>query len=73
MKVITAGDIATSDVPQTDDVVDEHATLEEIMPRFAGGADVIAVKSGEGAIVGSITAQKVLSALADSHAAGDAA
>ena len=75
VKVITAGDIATSaDLhPATDDVVDEHATLEEIMPRFAAGSDVVAVKSGEGAIVGSITAQMVLSALADSHAAGDAA
>ena len=75
VKVITAGDIATADAshPATDDVVDEHATLEEIMPRFAGGSDVIAVKNGEGAIVGSITAQMVLSSLADSHAGEDAA
>ncbi len=74
VKVITAGDIATAAAshPATDDVVDEHATLEEIMPRFAEGSDVIAVKNGEGAIVGSITAQMVLSSLADSHAGEDA-
>ena len=74
VKVITAGDIVTGGaVPVTDDVVDEHATLEEIMPRFASGSDVIAVTSGEGNIVGSITAQKVLSALADAPAGRDMA
>ena len=73
VKVITAGDIAkeASSHPASDAVVDEHATLEEIMPRFASGADVIAVKNAQGAIVGSITAQLVLGSLADSHAAED--
>ncbi len=75
VKVITAGDIVEYAVDGLDaaDAVSEQTTLEEIMPRFADGSDVIAVKGGDGALVGRVTAQRVLSALADEHAAGQEA
>ena len=75
VKVITAGDILEGAVADLDagDAVHERTTLEQIMPRFADGSDVIAVKSDDGAIVGQITAQRVLGALADEHAARAAA
>ena len=42
-------------------------TLERLMPRFGEGLSAIAVKNEGGDVIGQVTPQAVLSALANEH------
>lgn len=55
-----AGLIAAPDAP----VIGAEATLEAAFAAFAGGAQVVAVRNGDGRIAGALTAQRVMEALA---------
>jgi glycine betaine/proline transport system ATP-binding protein len=69
VKVITAGDIMDSAASGADaaDAVFATTTLERLMPRFGEGLSAIAVKNESGNVVGQVTPQAVLSALANEH------
>jgi CBS-domain-containing membrane protein len=49
------------------DAVFATTTLERLMPRFGEGLSAIAVKNESGNVVGQVTPQAVLSALANEH------
>lgn len=55
-----AGLIPAADSP----VVEAGATLEAAFAAFAGGAQTVAVRNGDGRIKGGLTAQRVMEALA---------
>ena len=55
-----AGLMAAPDAP----VIGAEATLEAAFAAFAGGAQVVAVRNGDGRIAGALTAQRVMEALA---------
>jgi len=72
VKVITVGDIAQ---PVADDLdhanaVDAGMTLERLMPKFGDSLGAIAVKNDGGNVIGQVTPQAVLSALASEHPEG---
>ena len=55
-----AGVMADVEAP----VIGAEATLETAFAAFAGGAQVVAVRNGDGRMAGSLTAQRVMQALA---------
>ncbi len=69
VKVITAGDImrGASNGIDAGNAVPVTMTLERLMPRFGEGLSAIAVKNESGDVVGQITPQAVLTALANEH------
>ncbi|MDA0221017.1 MAG: betaine/proline/choline family ABC transporter ATP-binding protein [Proteobacteria bacterium] len=74
VKVITAGDIMSSAGRPLEGAkaVSTQTTLEQLMPRFGEGLDAIAVTNESGTVVGHVTPQAVLSALASAHEEGSA-
>ena len=75
VKVITAGDIMAPAVPGLDAAaaVPGAMTLERLMPRFGEGLNAIPVKGESGGVIGQVTPQAVLAALAGEHDAGERA
>jgi glycine betaine/proline transport system ATP-binding protein len=69
VKVITAGDIMgpAANGINTGNAVPVTMTLERLMPRFGEGLSAIAVTDAGGAVLGQVTPQAVLSALANEH------
>jgi glycine betaine/proline transport system ATP-binding protein len=65
-KVITAGSVAEPALgtPGEGDTVDAAATLDAVLPRLAGRSKPIWVASTDGQIVGQLTVEGVLAALA---------
>ena len=55
-----AGLIPAADAP----VIGAEATLESAFAAFAGGAQAVAVRNGDGRIAGALTAQRVMEVLA---------
>jgi len=69
VKVITAGEILQSDLDHTKlkHTVSANTTLEKLMPLFAKNPEGVAIEDS-GTIVGSVTPQAVVNALASSEA-----
>jgi glycine betaine/proline transport system ATP-binding protein len=74
VKVITAGDIMSQSGRSLDGAktVAAGTTLEQLMPRFGEGLDAIGVTNESGTVVGHVTPQAVLAALAAAHEEGSA-
>ncbi len=68
-KLITAGSIMSPSEGHraVSEAVPETMTLERLIPRFSQGLEVIPVCDDTGSIVGQISAQEVLTALADTE------
>ena len=68
-KVVTAGSIAepVSNGIDASDGVGRNATLEDLLPRLAGRARPLAVLDDEGAVIGQVTGDRVLRALASTE------
>ena len=69
VKIITAGDIMS---PADSDAgigatVGAGTTLEQLMPRFRKGMTPVAVTGADGAVIGQVSAQDVLTALASAE------
>ena len=66
VKVITAGDIMTppGDGPAPGVSVAADTTLERLMPRFSKAMGAIAVTGASGEVIGQVSPQEVLAALA---------
>jgi glycine betaine/proline transport system ATP-binding protein len=75
VKVITAGDIMAPAAPGLDAAVAVPGamTLERLMPRFGEGLNAIPVKGESGSVIGQVTPQAVLAALAGEHDEGERA
>ena len=69
VKVITAGDIMSPADPDAGGgaTVGAGATLERLMPRFRQSMTPVAVSGADGAIIGQVSAQDVLTALASAE------
>jgi glycine betaine/proline transport system ATP-binding protein len=70
-KVVTVGSIAMpalGDEPQ-DGAVEESATLDRILPLLAGRRSPLPVLGADGRIIGHVTAERVLAALAETGGA----
>ncbi len=74
VKVITAGDIMrpAGNGLDASAAVPAGATLERLMPRFGDGLGAVAVTNDSGTVVGEVTPQAVLAALASEHDEGSA-
>ena len=68
-KLITAGSIMNPSKGHlaVSEAVPETITLEQVIPRFSQSLEVIPVCDGAGSIVGQISAQEVLTALASTE------
>ncbi len=68
-KLITAGNIMSpsGDHLTTSEAVPETITLEQLVSRFSKGLEVIPVCDDAGSIVGQISAQEILTALASAE------
>ena len=66
VKVITAGDIMSADIAGANGsaAVSVDTTLEKLMPHFSRGMTPVAVAGDDGTVIGQVSAQDVLSALA---------
>jgi glycine betaine/proline transport system ATP-binding protein len=66
VKVITAGDIMSADTTDADGsaAVKVDTTLEKLMPHFGQRMTPVAVAGDDGTVIGQVSAQDVLSALA---------
>jgi glycine betaine/proline transport system ATP-binding protein len=66
VKVITAGDIMSADTSGANGsaAVRTDTTLEKLMPHFSRGMTPVAVAGDDGTVIGQVSAQDVLSALA---------
>ena len=69
VKVITAGEIMATAAPDVDGAaaVGVDTTLERLMPRFRKSMTPVAVTGGDGAVIGQVSAQDVLAALASAE------
>ena len=69
VKVITAGDIMSPAASNAGGgaPVGAGATLERLMPRFRQSMTPVAVTGADGAIIGQVSAQDVLTALASAE------
>jgi len=65
-KVVTAGSIAEPATPEADgnEAVAAGATLDSLLPRLAGRKAPLPVVGPEGRVIGQVTADRVLAALA---------
>ncbi len=72
VKVITARDIMSQAGKPLEgaQTVAPGTTLEQLMPRFGEGLDAVAVADESGTVVGHVTPQAVLTALATAHEEG---
>jgi CBS-domain-containing membrane protein len=71
VRVIRVADVMEPGEASADfagDPVRIEMTLEDILPRFAGGADALPVADSEGAVVGRVTPSGVVKALAAGEA-----
>ena len=69
VKVITAGDIMSPAASNAEGgaTVGADTTLERLMPRFRKSMTPVAVTGGDGAVIGQVSAQDVLAALASAE------
>jgi glycine betaine/proline transport system ATP-binding protein len=72
VKVITAKDIMSQAGKPLEGAktVAPGTTLEQLMPRFGEGLDAVAVADESGTVIGHVTPQAVLTALATAHEEG---
>jgi glycine betaine/proline transport system ATP-binding protein len=68
VKVLTVGDVAEAATGAEGGApISSATTLEKVLPRFTPGIQAVAVADGEGRIVGRVTAQGILHALANAQ------